>query len=188
MSVCGALLSCGLLTSAQQEPANTSLSTPISNTMANKSEDEAAIQTIVKGMESGWNNKDSAEFTKNFAADAHFADVKGDLVKGRSTAEEVLRKPFQTVYKDMIMDLNVQQIKFLRPDVAIVDIILTSHARQDPTATSTAHLLLVVDKNNGKWEVATMSRQVTQLWVEFERKQREAKQLQESTNKTPGKP
>ena len=84
--------------------------------------DEAAIRESVKQMETGWNTKSGAVFAKPFAEDADYVVINGMYIKGRATIESAHQRIFDTIYKDTNLTLAVKQIRFLRPDVAVVHV------------------------------------------------------------------
>lgn len=118
-----------------------------------RSADEAAIRENVKQMESGWNTKSGALFAKPFAEDADYVVINGMYIKGRKTIETGHQQIFDTIYKDTTVTLNVKQIRFLRPDVAVAHV--NAH-RAGPTKelTGDAFLTLVLTKEKQGWTIA----------------------------------
>src|SRR5215217_3708758 len=84
--------------------------------------DEAALRESVKQMETGWNTKSGALFAKPFAEDADYVVINGMYIKGRAAIESAHQRIFDTIYKDTKINLTVKQIRFLRPDVAVVHV------------------------------------------------------------------
>ena len=84
--------------------------------------DEAAIRDNVKQMETGWNTKSGATFAKPFAEDADYVVINGSHIKAREVIETQHQRIFDTVFKDTTLSLNVKQIRFVRPDVAVVHV------------------------------------------------------------------
>lgn len=119
----------------------------------NHAADETAIRESVKQMETGWNTKSGAVFAKPFAEDADYVVINGMYIKGRSTIETSHQRIFDTIYKDTIIELTVKQIRYLRPDVAVVHV--TGH-RQGPTKEllQDAILTLVMTKEQHGWTIA----------------------------------
>lgn len=115
--------------------------------------DEAAMRENVKQMETGWNTKSGAVFAKSFAEDADYVVVNGMYIKGRTTIETQHQRIFDTIYKDTRINLTVKQIRFLRPDVAVVHV--NGH-RDGPTKelTGDAILTLVMTKETQGWTIA----------------------------------
>lgn len=119
----------------------------------NHSADEAALREAVKQMENGWNTKSGALFAKPFADDADYVVINGMYIKGRATIETAHQQIFDTIYKETKISLTVKQIRFLRPDVAVVHV---SAHREGPTKelTAAAMLTLVMTKEQQGWTIA----------------------------------
>lgn len=115
--------------------------------------DEAAMRQSVKHMETGWNTKSGALFAKAFAEDADYVVINGMYIKGRATIEATHQQIFDTIFKDTNLTLTVKQIRFLRPDVAVVHV--TGH-RDGATKelTQDAMLTLVMTKEKQGWVIA----------------------------------
>jgi uncharacterized protein (TIGR02246 family) len=119
------------------------------------SKDEAAIRANVKQMETGWNTKSGAEFAKPFAADADYVVINGLHIKGRAANAEGHQRIFDTVYKNSSLSLAVEQIRFLRPDVAVAHIrSALTVTQENSTKTGHARITVVMTKNKDKWEIA----------------------------------
>ena len=84
--------------------------------------DEAAIRDNVKQLETGWNTKNGAAFAKPFAEDADYVVINGAHIKGRKIIAEQHQRIFDTIFKDTKIVLVVKQLRFLRPDVAVVHV------------------------------------------------------------------
>jgi len=114
---------------------------------------EAAMRESVKQMETGWNTKSGALFAKPFAEDADYVVINGMYIKGRATIETQHQRIFDTIYKDTRINLTVKQIRFLRPDVAVVHV--NGH-RDGPTKelNQDAILTLVMTKEQHGWSIA----------------------------------
>jgi len=115
--------------------------------------DEAALRESVKQMESGWNTKSGALFAKPFAEDADYVVINGMYLKGRAAIESAHQRIFDTIYKDTQITLVVKQIRFLRPDVAVVHV--EGH-RTGPTneLNQGAMLTLMMTKEKEGWVIA----------------------------------
>ena len=62
-------------------------------------------------------------FAKPFAKDTDYFVINGMYIKGGATIESAHQRIFDTVYKVTTLSLTVKQIRFLRPDVAVVHVI-----------------------------------------------------------------
>ena len=115
--------------------------------------DEAAIRENVKLLETGWNTKSGAVFAKPFAEDADYVVINGMYIKGRPGIEKGHQQIFDTIYKETTITLAIKQIRFLRPDVAVV------HVHGDRTSPvkelqQKALLTLVMTKEDQGWTIA----------------------------------
>jgi uncharacterized protein (TIGR02246 family) len=115
--------------------------------------DEAAMRESVKQLETGWNTKSGAVFAKPFAEDADYVVINGMYFKGRADIQTAHQRIFDTIFKDTKINLTVKQIRFLRPDVAVVHV--NGH-RDGPTKelTGDAILTLVMTKEQQGWTIA----------------------------------
>lgn len=123
--------------------------------VSDMSKDEAAIRANVEQMVKGWNAKSGAEFAKPFAEDSDYVVINGMHIKGRAANTEAHQHIFDTIYKNSSLACTVEQIRFLRPDVAVVHVSSTLKVTQgDSTQNHSARITLVMTKNKGKWEIA----------------------------------
>jgi len=82
--------------------------------------DEHAIADILKRLEIAWNAGDSGAFATPFADNADFIHIFGGQLEGRPAVEASHRVIFDTIYKGSRASFMLRNIRFLRPDVAIV--------------------------------------------------------------------
>jgi uncharacterized protein (TIGR02246 family) len=117
--------------------------------------DEAAVRENVRQLESGWNAKSGASFAKPFAEDADYVVINGMQIKGRAGIAEGHQGIFDTIYKDSTLTLSVKQVRFLRPDVAVVHVAAHLKATQNgQTQEGDAVITLVMTKDKGEWKIA----------------------------------
>jgi uncharacterized protein (TIGR02246 family) len=120
-----------------------------------KAKDEAAIRANVEQMVKGWNMKSGAEFAKPFAEDADYVVINGMKIKSRKAIAEGHQGIFDTIYKNSALSYVVEQIRFLRADVAVVHVQATLKVTQgDATQTGNARITMVMTKTGDKWEIA----------------------------------
>lgn len=119
----------------------------------NHASDEAAMRESVKQLETGWNTKSGALFAKPFAEDADYVVINGNYIKGRAAIESGHQRIFDTIYKDTNLTLTVKQIRFLRPDVAVVHV---EGRRTGPPqeVAQDAMLTLTMTKEKQGWVIA----------------------------------
>ncbi|HKR21102.1 MAG TPA: SgcJ/EcaC family oxidoreductase [Pyrinomonadaceae bacterium] len=113
--------------------------------------DETAIRDNVKQLETGWNTKSGAAFAKPFADDADYVIINGRVLKGKEAIATGHQRIFDTVYKDTTLALAVKQLRFIRPDVAVVHV----SARRDGPGKEINHAMitLVMAKGQQGWTI-----------------------------------
>ena len=136
---------CALMAAAQESKATP---TPPAG-------DEAAISEHVKQMEMGWNKKSGALFAKPFAEDADYVIINGTRIKGRPAIEKGHQQIFDTIYKTTTLSLTVEQVRFLRPDVAVAHV--RAHMKTPQGEGPHEHdamITLVMTKDHQGWKIA----------------------------------
>ena len=120
-----------------------------------RAEDEAAIRENVRQMEAGWNTKSGSLFAKPFAEDADYVVINGMYLKGRAAIERAHQQIFDTIFKNTTVRLSVKQIRFLRPDVAVVHVIGHKDAPENERELmSDAFVSMVMTKDKQGWRIA----------------------------------
>jgi uncharacterized protein (TIGR02246 family) len=115
--------------------------------------DEAAIRENVKQMETGWNMKQGSLFAKPFAEDADYVVVNGMYFQGRKAIEKAHQQIFDTFYRNTTLSLSVRQIRFLRPDVALVHV--SGHLDAvEKQFVGDASMTMVMTMDKKGWKIA----------------------------------
>jgi len=84
--------------------------------------EEALIRKVVDAEEDAWNRGDAKAFAARFQEDGSFTDVFGAISRSRAELEKRQVELFAAHFKGSLLALKVRRIRFLRPDIAIVDI------------------------------------------------------------------
>lgn len=94
--------------------------------------DEQPIKAVVNAFTQAMNAKDAAAFAKVFHEDADFTNVKGMSSHGRKAIEDFHRRLFEgdgtqgfPSFKNAVFKVVETRIRFVRPDVANVDVTWT---------------------------------------------------------------
>lgn len=117
--------------------------------------DEAAIRQIIKQVEAGWNANSGKEFAAPFAENADYVVVNGMHVKGREAIDKGHQQIFDTIYKGSRNAGTIKQIRFLRPDVAVVHVEWNLNFKANgEERKGKAFNTMVMTKENGKWSIA----------------------------------
>lgn len=122
--------------------------------------DEQAIRRVMDGFMDAWNRHDAKAFAALFAADADFTNWRGTGAIGRSRIEEVHAPMFATVFKSSRQKYTDIKVRFLRPDIASVDVRWemtgATDAQGNPRPPRNGLLSFVMVKDAGHWEIAVM--------------------------------
>ncbi|HMQ62539.1 MAG TPA: SgcJ/EcaC family oxidoreductase [Flavilitoribacter sp.] len=122
------------------------------------SPDEMAVRQIMQDLQDAWNNKSGEQFAAHFAAD-HSIVVWSGLYMPHLTPEvnaESHQGLFDSVFRTLYMNLKVDNVRFVRPDAAMVHTLVrtwegTEKAPDYPELLATSLLV----KNGDKWEIVS---------------------------------
>src|ERR1700688_4375271 len=85
--------------------------------------DTAAINAVLTDrFVAGWNDHDAHVFASAFAEDADFTNDRGVSAVGRYLIEQLHAQVFQKMFSKSHLSVEVKKIRFLKPDVAVVDV------------------------------------------------------------------
>jgi uncharacterized protein (TIGR02246 family) len=98
-----------------------SLALPFS-AAATEAQDEAAVRQIIADQATAWNAGDGTAYAKHFAPEGAFTNLFGMVMYGAPAFEKRHKQILSTFYKGTQKKLNVRRVRFVTPDVAIVDI------------------------------------------------------------------
>ena len=125
--------------------------------------DETAIRKIVQDEVATWNRGDATGYSSQFANDGTFTNVRGQFFTGHEAFLKQHEVIFQGIFKNTTSQQDIVSLKFIRPDVAIVET-LTSVSGMPETAPGTAadskgrlrtRLLQVVARQGAEWKIVT---------------------------------
>jgi uncharacterized protein (TIGR02246 family) len=126
--------------------------------------DKAAINAVITDrFLAGWNAHDAHLFASAFAPDADFTNVRGVGASGRENIEQFHAQAFQKMFMQSHQTAEVKRIRFLKPDIAVVDVrwemtgALSSEGAPIPLRAGL--LDLVFTSSGGIWLIAVMHNQ-----------------------------
>jgi len=123
--------------------------------------DEAGIRAIIAEQVGAWNAGDAKAFSASFAENGSFTNIRGTVFYGHRAFEDRHVEIFRTFFKGSKLEMSPTKIRFVRPDVAIVDIATkVGRLRGAPPgvklgADGSIHTRLqeVFVKDDGEWRV-----------------------------------
>ena len=83
---------------------------------------EAPIRAIIEAQATAWNAGDGTAYAKDLATDASFTNVFGMVMYGAPAFAERHRQILATFYQGTTKHHAIRRIRFVTPEVAIVDI------------------------------------------------------------------
>jgi uncharacterized protein (TIGR02246 family) len=122
-----------------------------------KTQDEAAINKLMKDVEVAWNSHDGVSWSMLFVPDADFTNWRGTLrIHGREEIKKMNANLAVGMFRQSKLTLTGTHIRFVAPDVATVlcDWEIVGTIDYDGKGTippRTYYPLMVVTKENGKW-------------------------------------
>jgi uncharacterized protein (TIGR02246 family) len=120
--------------------------------------DEADLSGLVTTFVEGWNAGSGDTLARAFATDADFTNVMGLHAHGRDVIARGHDEILATVFRGTRLAATVDQIRYLRPDVAVVDATLTLRgADGEPVAMLPAghsSAGFVATRESGSWAIA----------------------------------
>jgi uncharacterized protein (TIGR02246 family) len=124
---------------------------------------EARIRQIIAKQVAAWDAGDAKAFSASFAADGSFTNIRGTVFYGHKAFEERHAEIFGTFFKGSKLAMSVSKIRFVRPDVAIVDIAtelselrgLTPGIKAGADGKIRTRLQEVFVKDGGIWRIAS---------------------------------
>jgi uncharacterized protein (TIGR02246 family) len=126
------------------------------------SSDETAIRNIIREETAAWNAGDAVAYARHFAEDGTFTNVRGQFFTGRQAFIERHDYIFKVQFHGSTLKQDVVSLKFVRPDVAVVEVLtlVTGYQKLSPGTNADAkgrlrtRLLQVIVKDKGEWKIA----------------------------------
>ncbi len=119
--------------------------------------DRDALESIVRHLETAWNDLDGAAFAAPFAAEADFVNICGEHFRGQAAIAAGHAAIFETIYAGSTNHYTIEDARLLRPGVALVRVRSLLDAPHGPLAgRHRARFSLVLTQEGGGWEIAAL--------------------------------
>ena len=122
--------------------------------------DEDEIRKVLADFAGAWNKHDAKAFSMVFAEDADFTNVRGTGASGRAEIEKFHAPLFATTFKDTNQKMTKTKIRFIRPDVAAVDVWWEMTGAKGPEGQDIplrkGLLNFVMTKEGDQWRITVM--------------------------------
>ena len=124
--------------------------------------DRAAIEKIVVAEDAAWNNGDAVAYSRAISKDCVFTNIFGAVFAGHAGFEAQHARIFSTIYRGTRLRQTIDHMRFIRPDVAIVDTSAEVTGIQALAPGLQAHngalltkLLQLFVKDDGAWKIVS---------------------------------
>jgi uncharacterized protein (TIGR02246 family) len=118
-----------------------------------------AILGLANRFRLDWNTHDTTAMAELFTADADFVDVAGTHWKGRRQIRDEHVKSHRMQFKDSVLTFRSVDVRFLKPDVALVHIDWRIEGDRDSDGTSRAPrngvTSWVVVRQRDEWRISS---------------------------------
>ncbi|PYO46751.1 MAG: DUF4440 domain-containing protein [Gemmatimonadetes bacterium] len=123
--------------------------------------DEATIRGIVQNEIDTWNKGDAVGYSKDFVTNGTFTNIRGQFFTGYDAFLKQHQVIFDTIFKNTNLNQRVISLKFVRPDVAVVETVTAvSGIAQPPAGVALdekgrlrTRLMQIIAKDNGTWKI-----------------------------------
>ena len=120
---------------------------------------ETEIRALVAAQESAWNNGDGDAYSKDVSAEVAFTNIFGMVMYGGADFTARQRQVLATFFKGTTKRHVIRKIRFVTPDVALVDIdnevrgvkAMPAGITLPPDGILRTQLLEVFVRRNGRW-------------------------------------
>jgi uncharacterized protein (TIGR02246 family) len=126
------------------------------------SSDEIAIRNIIQEEITAWNAGDAAAYSRHFSEDGTCTNIRGQFFTGRQAFIERHDYIFKGQFHGSTLKQDIVSLKFVRPDVAVVEVLtsvtgfqkLSPGTNADDKGRLRTRLLQVIVKDKGEWKIA----------------------------------
>ena len=120
--------------------------------------EEKKIRALYNKFEDAWNKHDVNTMADMWALDGDHREPDGHEANGREEVRALFTKQHQSVFKNTVLDLSIEDVWFITAEVGLVDGVynLAGVVLPDGTEipTRNGHLTAILLKTHDSWEIA----------------------------------
>ncbi|MEU5547313.1 SgcJ/EcaC family oxidoreductase [Streptomyces sioyaensis] len=117
-------------------------------------DDVAAVTSVLNELVAAWGRHDAQAYGELFTEDATYITYVGTLYQGRQDIVDSHRSLFAGFLKGTKLADEVLDIRFLGPDVAVVNGRGDTYKGKRPPKLTKIQTYTLVRQNEGKWRIA----------------------------------
>ena len=123
-------------------------------------QEEQAVRKLIANYSEAVNSRDASRIAALFAPDGDYQSPQGAISNGRSVIQSDQAKAYGTVMRSAKASFEIKRIRFLAPDVSIIDTVFERYGVLDPEGRPVAGrrralATFILKKENGRWEIAS---------------------------------
>ncbi|HET6205329.1 MAG TPA: SgcJ/EcaC family oxidoreductase [Terracidiphilus sp.] len=131
---------------------------------ADTTQDEKTIRNMLDQEVASWNAGDAIGYSRPFTPDCTFTNIRGMFFKGQKAFEDRHAEIFKGEFRGTVLRQEVVSIRFVRPEVAIIETLTTvsnfpgpvpAGVHADDNGSIHTRLLQVFVKTGEDWKIAT---------------------------------
>jgi uncharacterized protein (TIGR02246 family) len=125
--------------------------------------DETAIRKILEEEVTTWNRGDTDGYSRHFATEGTFTNVQGMFFTGYKAFRDRHEEIFKGQFRGTVLQQEVVSLRFVRPDVAVVDTLTWVSGfskpgpppvlHPDPRGRLRTRLLQVLVRDGDDWKI-----------------------------------
>ena len=130
---------------------------------AQNNPDETAIRQILDSEVTTWNKGDTDGYSRHFAADGTFTNIRGMFFTGHQEFRDRHEAIFKGEFRGTSLKQEIVSLRFIGPDVAIVETLTwvsgfskagpPRGTQVDANGRLLTRLLQVLKKDGGEWKI-----------------------------------
>ncbi len=136
---------------------------PLGAIGAQNNPDEATIRRILDSEVAAWNKGDTDAYSRHFAADGTFTNIRGQFFTGYQEFRDRHDVIFKGDFRGTTLKQDIVSLRFIRPDVAIAETLTSVSGfskpgpppvlQLDANGRLRTRLLQVLKKDGGEWKI-----------------------------------
>ncbi len=131
--------------------------------LAQGAADERAVAQVIADRQVAWNAGDAEAYRRLLTPDADLSSSSGQIARGRDAVIELYLKQRAGVFAGATTSMKVVQTRFIKPDVAVVDVDRElTNLKAGPAAPTARTTFVLLKRADGRWLI-TAQRAGTQV-------------------------
>jgi uncharacterized protein (TIGR02246 family) len=129
-------------------------------TASTEDADRAAIAQVIADEDAAWAGGDAVAYSRRITPDCVFTNIFGMVFAGHAGFEAQHARIFSTIYRGTMLRQTIGHLRFVRPDVAVVNTTTrmtgVSHwpaGLQPQDGALVTRLLQILVKDGGEWKI-----------------------------------